>query len=58
MLLQSIGPMPPAGTPQLVSHRGYVHIHIPGGGLSHGGLIAANGGEDKVNREPRLLPEH
>ena len=27
-------------------------------GLSHGGLIAANGGEDKVNQEPRPLSEH
>ena len=28
------------------------------GGLSCGGLIAANGGEDKVNQESRLLPKH
>ena len=28
------------------------------GGLSHGGLIAANGGEDKVDREPRPLSKH
>ena len=27
-------------------------------GLSHGSLIAANGGEDKVNWEPRPLSEH
>ena len=38
----------PQGAPQLVSHRGYIHIHIPGRGLSGGGLIAANGGEDEV----------
>ena len=25
---------------------------------SHGGLIAANGGENKVNQDPRLLSEH
>ena len=29
-----------------------------GRGLSHGGLIAANGGEDKVNQEPRPLSKH
>ena len=29
-----------------------------GRGLSHGGLIAANGGEDKVNQEPRPTSEH
>ena len=28
------------------------------GGLSHGDLIVANGGEDKVDREPRPLSEH
>ena len=27
-------------------------------GLSHGDLIAANSGEDKVNWEPRLSSEH
>ena len=27
-------------------------------GLSHGGLIAANGGEDKVDWEPRSLSKH
>ena len=36
----------------------YVFIHILGGGLSHGGLIAANSGEDKVNWEPRPSSEH
>ena len=29
-----------------------------GGGLSHGGLVAANAGEDKVNLEPRPSSEH
>ena len=29
-----------------------------GGGLSHGGLAAANGGEDKVDWEPRPMSEH
>ena len=28
-------------------------MHIPGRGLSCGCLIAANGGEDKVDQEPR-----
>ena len=29
-----------------------------GGGLSHGGLVAANGGEDKINQEPRPSSKH
>ena len=29
-----------------------------GRGLSHGGLIAANSGEDKVDQEPRPTSEH
>ena len=29
-----------------------------GGDLSHGDLIAANGGEEKVNWEPRAMSEH
>ena len=29
-----------------------------GGGLSHGGHAAANGGEAKVNWDPRLSSEH
>ena len=36
----------------------YVHIHMLGRGLSFGGLIAANSGEDIVNREPRSRSEH
>ena len=48
----------PQGAPQSISHRSYIHIHTPGGGLSHGGLIAANGGEDEVNQEPRPLSKH
>ena len=36
----------------------YIHIHMLSGGLSHGGLIAANSGEDKVDWEPRLSSEH
>ena len=31
---------------------------MPDGSLCHGGLIDANGGEDKVNQEPRLLSKH
>ena len=31
---------------------------MPDRGISHGGLIAANGGEDKVNWEPRPLFKH
>ena len=48
----------PQGTPQSVSHRSYIHIHIPGGGISCGGLIAANGGKDKVDQEPRPSFKH
>ena len=33
-------------------------MHMLGGGLSCGGLIAANGGEDKVDREPRPTSKH
>ena len=29
-----------------------------GRGLSHGGLIGANDGEDKVNQEPRPMSKH
>ena len=46
------------GAPQSISHRSYIHVHTPGRGLSHGGLIAANGGEDKVNWEPRPSSKH
>ena len=31
---------------------------MPDGSLSHGGLIAANSGEDEVNWEPRPLSKH
>ena len=48
----------PQGTPQLVPHRSDVHVHIPSGGLSHGGLVAANSGEDEVDWEPRPLSKH
>ena len=36
----------------------YVHIHMLSRGLSCGGLIAANGREDKVDQEPRPLSKH
>ena len=39
----------PQGAPQSISHRSYIHVHTPGRGLSHWGLIAAKGGEDKVD---------
>ena len=49
----------PQGAPQSISHRSYIHIiHIPGRGLSCGGLIAANSGEDKVDQEPRPSSKH
>ena len=34
------------------------HVHTLGRGLSHGGLAAANGGEVKVNQEPRPSSKH
>ena len=46
------------GTPQSISHRSYVHIHTPNRGLSCGGLIAAKGGEDEVDQEPRPSSKH
>ena len=57
-LCSQLGLCLPQGAPQLVSHRCYIGIHFPGGGLSHGGLIAANGGEDKVDWEPRPSSKH
>ena len=48
----------PQGTPQSIPYRSHIHVHTPGGGLSHGGLIAANSGEDKVDWEPRPLSKH
>ena len=36
----------------------YIHVHTLGGGLSCGGLIAANSGEDKVNQDTRPLSKH
>ena len=39
-------------------YRSYIFIHMADGGLSHGGLIAANGGEDEVDQVPRPSSEH
>ena len=58
MLLPLIGLVPPVESPQSIPYRSYINIHMLGGGLSHGGLIAANGGEDKVDWEPRPTSEH
>ena len=57
-LSQLIGPVLPQGAPQSIPHRSYVHIHTPVEGLSCGGLVAANGGEDEVDWEPRPSPKH
>ena len=38
--------------------RRYIFIHMLGRGVSHGGLIAANGVEEKVNQEPRPTSKH
>ena len=48
----------PQDAPQSISYRSYVHVHTPDRGLSHGGLIAANGGEDKDGWEPRPSSKH
>ena len=48
----------PKGAPQSICHRSYIHVHTPDRGLSYGGLIAAIGGEDEVNQEPRLSLKH
>ena len=52
MLPWLIGPAPPAGCSSIYPSQSYVHVHSPGKGLSYGGLIAANSGEDKVEWEP------
>ena len=41
-----------------ISHRSYIHIHTPSRASLVGGLIAANGGEDEVDQEPRLSSKH
>ena len=46
------------GSPQYISYRSYIFIYIFSGGLSHGGLIAANGGGDKFDWEPRSSSKH
>ena len=46
------------GGPQSVPYKSYIHIHMLGRGLSWWGLIAANGGEDIVDQEPRPTSEH
>ena len=48
----------PQGSSQSIPHRSYVHVHMLSRGLSCGGLIAANGGEDKVDQEPRPPSKH
>ena len=58
MLLWLIGPVPPAVHSQSIPYGSHVHVYTPGGGLSHGGLIAANGGGDEGNQEPRPSSEH
>ena len=58
MLLLLIGLHLPQGSPKSILYGSYVHVQTLGRGLSHGGLIAANGGEDKVDWEPRLSSEH
>ena len=58
MLPQLIGFVPPTGWSSSFMYRSYVHIHMLSRGLSHGGLIAANCGEDKVDWEPRPSSKH
>ena len=58
MLLLLIGLVPTVGQSSIYPIWNYVHIHMLGRGLSHGGLVAANSGEDKVDWEPRPSSEH
>ena len=58
MLPLLIGLVPPTGHPQSIPYGSYIHIHMVGRGLSHGGLIAANSGEDIVNWEPRPMSKN
>ena len=48
----------PEGSPQSVLNRSYIFVHTLGRGLSCRGLSAANGGEVKVNWEPRPSSKH
>ena len=53
--LQWIGPAPPTGCSSIyLSQKLHTCPHSWQRPLSCGGLIAANGGEDEVNWEPRL----
>ena len=53
MLPQLIGLVPPSGQSSIYPlWKLCTHPH------THGGLIAANGGEDKVDWEPRLSSKH
>ena len=58
MLLQLIGLVPPAGQSSIYpSQKLHTHLHTLWRPLLWG-LIAANGGEDKVDWEPRPSSEH
>ena len=46
------------GSPQSILDGSYIFVHMIGGGLSHRGLTAAKGGEEKVNWEPRPMSKH
>ena len=58
MPLLLIGLAPPQSGPQSIPDGSYVFFHMLGRGLSHGGLTAANGGDEKVNQEPRSMSKH
>ena len=57
-LHHSLGLHLPWGGPQSVTYGSYIFTHTVDRGLSHGGLIAANSGEDEVNSEPRPSSKH
>ena len=58
MLPPLIGLAPPIGQSSIYPYGSYIHVHLLGRGLSYGGLVAANGGEDKVDWEPRPSSKH
>ena len=58
MLPQLIGLVPPTGQSSIYPIWKLCNIHMLGRGLSHGSLVTANGGEDKVNQEPRPSSKH
>ena len=53
-----IGLAPCIGWSSIILDGSYIFVHTIGRGLSCGGLTAANGGEEKVDWEPRPMSKH